>query len=529
MAEVASANPNLLIDLVDEPYSNPVQDPSSEVKMEEARNVFFDYCEMTLTPKKKKKKSHREEEEEDLEEALRRSVEHTQGPEPPEPPEGRTTSPGKRARVRANDAASCSGAASGSRPNAEEVAVPLDKDDETGETKTDEDDYRSPITPTQPFYSQFVPDPDAQSRGGGEQDSGDKKDDEMSADEGPQDGVATPTPPEGVPLSTQINGMDNEGLVDFMMMSYSRNIEASEIRLGESIDKKLGTMESRVEALFEVNSKKLLGAVAEALEKTDKKVMDRIQTTARQTDKKMEEMGKKFDKGQSDLKDDMNKLAERVSALEKGPKAQPPLAREGLNNIGDPWADFNARTKQARPAAGAATGSGQSAATGGPSGAVFEPTCVIAKGWCRYGERKGLNANEAIALGNKLKNMLNDDLRNLVMEVDAPCIINRQVTMKIKAGPDRREDSWRVRTFLAEALKACPCSMKGRDVYVIVEPSPQARNENKIIGKATKCLENAVGADESKKVVIDFRAATAYYSEQEDQKDVNGLVAIGSE
>ena len=86
-------------------------------------------------------------------------------------------------------------------------------------------------------------------------------------------------------------------------------------------------------------------------------------------------------------------------------------------------------------------------------------------------ENRPLSSHDAIVLGEKARSLISKEISDLIDSVDANYVQNRQIILRIHAGPSRREDCWKVRTALASALRESPLQVNGRDVYAIVEPT----------------------------------------------------------
>ena len=214
------------------------------------------------------------------------------------------------------------------------------------------------------------------------------------------------------------------------------------------------------------------------------------------TDKKMQEQ-----------KAHMNKVEEKMANLEKVVKEmheeKKRVPSPSPENI-DPFKNFPRPATSPRPSSSASSATGE-----------WTPSSLVVKGWCRFGEAKGINANEARALGAKVVALLPGVMQQFITSVEAPFIINRQVMLKVKAQvqQEQKQQCWSLLRNIRQKLVDNPIIVKGRPVYCIVEQSPAMRSRNKITGKASSSLEKLVNSDAIK---IDWRAATIYYAPSED-------------
>jgi len=190
----------------------------------------------------------------------------------------------------------------------------------------------------------------------------------------------------------------------------------------------------------------------------------------------------------------------------------------------DPWTAYNFKglEKQALVPAAAAAAPRSS----GPD-RDFQPSCVILKGWCRHNENRSLSTNDAIVLGEKARALIPKEISELIDSVDANYVQNRQIILRVRPGDTRREDCWKVRTALTKALRETPLQVHDRDVYAIVEPTPSNRERNRNIGKALSILEEMIPEPQRAKIVLDFRAGIAYFSEDGASSDVNRYATLG--
>ena len=148
------------------------------------------------------------------------------------------------------------------------------------------------------------------------------------------------------------------------------------------------------------------------------------------------------------------------------------------------------------------------------------------KGWCRFVEAKGINANEARALGAKVVALPPGAMQQSITSAEAPLIINRQVTLKVKAQVqhDQKQRCWSLLHNIRQKLTDIPIIIKGGPVPCIVEQSPAMRSRNKITGKAPSSLEKLVTSvcimhpphTHLDNIKVDGRAATIYYATGED-------------
>ena len=153
----------------------------------------------------------------------------------------------------------------------------------------------------------------------------------------------------------------------------------------------------------------------------------------------------------------------------------------------------------------------------------FVPSCVLLKGWCRFGESSALSKADALGLAARARARLSPGTAALISDTEAGYLLNRQITFKI-AG---KENCWLVRNELAISFKDDPLRVNDRDVYAVVEPSPTARAKNRVVGSSLRTLEDAVADFPNRNcIVTDFRAGCTYFRADEAQ-DVSLYVLLG--
>ena len=153
----------------------------------------------------------------------------------------------------------------------------------------------------------------------------------------------------------------------------------------------------------------------------------------------------------------------------------------------------------------------------------FVPSCVLLKGWCRFGESSALSKADALGLAARARARLSPETAALISDTEAGYLLNRQITFKI-AG---KENCWLVRNELAISFKDDPLRVNDRDVYAVVEPSPTARAKNRVVGSSLRVLEDAVANfPNCNCIVTDFRGGCTYFRADETQ-DVSLYVLLG--
>ena len=83
-----------------------------------------------------------------------------------------------------------------------------------------------------------------------------------------------------------------------------------------------------------------------------------------------------------------------------------------------------------------------------------------------------------------------DDIKTMIDEDDifAPYLVNRQVSFRVKSSVDVPF----VQCAIQGHLRQNNIQVKGRDIYCIQEPSPDARDKNRTVAKATSMLEEGL-------------------------------------
>ena len=106
--------------------------------------------------------------------------------------------------------------------------------------------------------------------------------------------------------------------------------------------------------------------------------------------------------------------------------------------------------------------------------ARWTPRQVEVKGWCRFKETgRGPNRDEAKALGMQILLALPDDVKKMLKEDDiyAPYLVNRQVNFRVQ---DHNDIPF-IQRAIQLYVRTNGVKVKGRDIYCIQEPSPEAR------------------------------------------------------
>ena len=227
-------------------------------------------------------------------------------------------------------------------------------------------------------------------------------------------------------------------------------------------------------------------------------------------------------KTEGNMQKEIENLAGRLENLEKNSElskrsprprmpASPPHsqgedpwhAREGLKDYRpkhkDPWA----RSSPSPTASSPFTPKKKNPL----SDADFVPNAIFVKGWGQYGSHRGLPMGEAQALGLQLKNKLSPTLQGMIASIQAPYLMNHRIMIKMK---NPGEDCWTVRNALADELKARPIKAMGKDIYVIVEPGPNAKKRTQVTARARAALMKQV--EDEKDAQVDYRAGHIYWS-----------------
>ena len=124
-----------------------------------------------------------------------------------------------------------------------------------------------------------------------------------------------------------------------------------------------------------------------------------------------------------------------------------------------------------------------------------------------------------LALPDDIKNMLKED------DIYAPYLVNHQVNFRVQG----HNDIPFIQRSIQLYIKTNGVKVKGRDIYCIQEPSPEARDKNRIVAKATSTLEEHLpdlGPEHHHHMRVDMRAGVCYYQPIVDRDA--GLVNIGN-
>ena len=153
---------------------------------------------------------------------------------------------------------------------------------------------------------------------------------------------------------------------------------------------------------------------------------------------------------------------------------------------------------------------------------TFEPKMVHIQGWGTFGSGVGLTQAEGRELGAMLKNKLPDEIQMLIDDILCNYMVNTRVTLRIAGG---REACWKVKRALNEISKQQPATIKGNNIFALVEAPPEIRNKNRIMAIAANTCEKAANCTNSLHVRRDFRASTIYWAPNE-HPDSN-LIPVG--
>ena len=152
----------------------------------------------------------------------------------------------------------------------------------------------------------------------------------------------------------------------------------------------------------------------------------------------------------------------------------------------------------------------------------FVPQTVLIRGWCKFKENRGLSQADAKGLGARILLLLDSETRKLVLSTEAPYTVNRQVVFRVRDGG---EHCWTLRKKIMDCLDQHPVSVKGRNVFCSVEPSPSARAKNTLVAKASSTLENSLTTDSAKHMIVDVRAGCIYHIPNPEVQD--GWTEVG--
>ena len=152
----------------------------------------------------------------------------------------------------------------------------------------------------------------------------------------------------------------------------------------------------------------------------------------------------------------------------------------------------------------------------------FEPEMVHIQGWGTFGSGVGLTQAEGRELGVMLKNKLPDEIQMLIDDTICKYMVNTRVTLRLAGG---KEACWKVKRAFDEVFKQQPMTIKGKNIFALVEAPPEIRNKNRIMAIAANTFEKAADCTNSLHVRRDFRASTIYWAPNE-HSDSN-LIPVG--
>ena len=336
--------------------------------------------------------------------------------------------------------------------------------------------------------------------------------------------------------SRRICPVDDEDM-DQPQRDDDRVYERVASRISMDLQDSMNNMHKMTEKLMMTNTKMVLDRLAENVSVQSKKIDTmteafavKVQEFETKNDERFKKMEGDAEKKLQEQKASMNKVEEKMANLDKVAKemheANKRAPSPSAENI-DPFKNFPRPASSPRPTSSASSTTGE-----------WTPSSLNVKGWCRFGEAKGINANEARALGAQAVALLPGATRQFITSAEAPFIINRQVTLKVKAQvqQDQKQQCWSLLHNIRQKLTDNPIIIKGGLVYCIVEQSPAMRSRDKITGKASASLVKLVTSvcamhspnTHLDNIKVNWRAATIYYATSDDvatEKDQSTLLS----
>jgi len=220
-------------------------------------------------------------------------------------------------------------------------------------------------------------------------------------------------------------------------------------------------------------------------------------------DKKVSKQAKAIDTIDSKVKDSLQKMSERLDKIESKPVAASvtPLPARSRST---PLDDSRWTTPRSTPTE------------------PFVPKMVHIQGWGSFGSGVGLTQAEGKELGVLVKNKLARDVQEHIEDTLCNYLVNSRVSFRIIGG---REACWKVKRAVDEILKQQPMTVKGKNIFALVEAPPEIRNKNRILAIAANTFEKAADCENSLHVRRDFRANTLYWAPNENSD--SNLIPVG--
>ena len=178
----------------------------------------------------------------------------------------------------------------------------------------------------------------------------------------------------------------------------------------------------------------------------------------------------------------------------------------------DPWARANSARTELRsgPPPRVDEPSSRSSDSRTPTFKSYTPKALHLKGWSLFKDSRGLNSNDAKALGGRIVDHLPADLRAMIAAVRAPYVLNHRIVQELTVA------DWALCMKMKEAIndiivtKNIHTMGSDNNIRCIVAPSPELASRNRTVARALGTLEKHLTYDFLLFVKTDWKAATVY-------------------
>ena len=299
-------------------------------------------------------------------------------------------------------------------------------------------------------------------------------------------------------INKQISSEMEKVLTAFSTSASEQNQKVEELKdvvatVERKVDTKLKIYEKNMKMIEQKNEKRA---------KDRESISDQVR---KEIEKKTGEMQQRIDAMSENVK------SLRVDFEKKGSGSGQSGLRSGPDPLmqNDPWArPSSSRTEppRAEPAQLASR----------PAPASHTPKALHLKGWSRFQDSRGLNSNDAKALGGRIVGHLPAELQSQIASVRAPYILNYKIVLELA------EPSWGLCVKMKEAInniieaKNVKAMHSDLNIRCIVAPSPELATRNRLVAKALGTLEKHLTDDQNTLVKTDWKAASVYKIDDPD-------------
>ena len=297
--------------------------------------------------------------------------------------------------------------------------------------------------------------------------------------------------------------------------------------LNHQMSKVMIEVTSNINKQISVEMEKVMTAFSTSASEQNQKVeelKDAVTVVERKVDTKLKIYEKnlklteaKSDKRAKDQKvefqQQIDKMNENVKSLREDleKKCNSSSPRPSVDPLmhNDPWARASSARTERTDELGAKASSRPSS-SGAATAKNYTPKALHLKGWSLFKDSRGLNSNDAKALGARIVNLLPSDLRDKIAAVRAPYVLNHRIVLELTIA------DWALCMKMKETIndiivtKNIHTMGSDNNIRCIVAPSPELASRNRMVARALGSLEKHLTDDFLLFVKTDWKAATIY-------------------